>query len=49
MREIQVSAVTEAIAELCIEANYELSSDMKAVFEQAKETEEAPLGRQICR
>ena len=47
MREIQVSAVTEAIAELCIEANYELSSDMKAVFEQAKETEEAPLGRQI--
>ncbi len=47
MREIQVSAVTEAIAELCIEANYELSSDMKAVFEQAKETEEGPLGRQI--
>lgn len=47
MRTIQVTDVTAAVRELCIEANYQLSPDMKQVFETACRTEKAPLGRQI--
>lgn len=47
MRTIQVTDVTAAVRELCIEANYQLSPDMKQVFEAARQTEKAPLGRQI--
>lgn len=47
MRTIQVTDVTAAVKELCIEANYQLSPDMKQVFETARQTEKAPLGRQI--
>ena len=32
---------------MCIEANYELSPDMKQVFEKAVKTEESLLGRQV--
>lgn len=39
--------MTAAVRELCIEANYQLSPDMKQVFEAARQTEKAPLGRQI--
>ncbi len=47
MRTIQVEAVTAAVKKLCIEANYRLSPDMSRVFERARETEKAPLGKQI--
>lgn len=47
MREVSVSTVTENIKEMCIEANHFLSEDMKRVFEEAVNKEEAPLGRQI--
>lgn len=47
MREIQVSAVTESIREMCIEANHFLSEDMKGALRTAAEAEEALLGRQI--
>lgn len=47
MRVIQTSVITENIKEMCIEANHYLSEDMKKVFDQAVENEEAPLGRQI--
>lgn len=47
MRTIQVTDVTAAVKELCIEANYQLSPDMCRVFEAARESEQAPLGRQI--
>ena len=47
MKEIEVTAVTEAVRDLCIEANYGLSSDMKAALEKAAETEESALGKQI--
>lgn len=47
MRTIKVSAVTESIREMCIEANHFLSGDMKDALCAAAEKEEAPLGRQI--
>lgn len=47
MRIIQVAEVTAAVKELCIEANYRLSADMRRVFDEAQKTEKAPLGRQI--
>lgn len=47
VRTIQVTDVTAAVKELCIEANYQLSPDMKQVFETARQAEKAPLGRQI--
>lgn len=47
MRTVKVSAVTENIREMCIEANHFLSGDMKDALCAAAEKEEAPLGRQI--
>ena len=47
MREINVSTITENIKEMCIQVNYELSEDMKCVFEKAKASEASPLGRKI--
>ena len=43
----QTSVITENIKEMCIEANHYLSKDMKAVLDQAVESEKAPLGKQI--
>lgn len=47
MRRVDVSLVTDALKEMCIEANHFLTKDMKCALEQAVSTEEAPLGRQI--
>ncbi len=47
MRTLNVSEITTNIKEMCIEANHFLSQDMKCAMENAAETEEAPLGRQI--
>lgn len=47
MRTIQVTIITDTIKELCIEANYRLSEDMCRVFENARQTEKSPLGKQI--
>ena len=47
MRNIFVEEITKQIKEMCIEANYFLSDDMKEAFYRAKEKEESPLGKQI--
>lgn len=47
MRTIQVTRITDAVKEMCIEANHQLSPDMCSVFEKAVREEKAPLGRQI--
>lgn len=47
MRTIQVSAVTDNIKEMCIEANYYLSEDMNTAMNKAAEEEKSPLGKQI--
>ena len=47
MRTIQVTAVRDAVRDMCIEANYSLSRDMCSVFEKARQEEKSPLGRRI--
>ncbi len=46
-REIDVSLITENLAEMCIEANHFLSEDMKKALNAAAEKEESPVGREI--
>ncbi len=47
MRVLDVSEIVRAIKEMCIEANHFLPQDMREAMRKARETEEAPLGRQI--
>ena len=47
MRLIQASEITKNICEMCIEANHFLSQDMRQAFDNSKEKEKSPLGRQI--
>jgi fumarate hydratase subunit alpha len=47
MREINVSEVTNAVKNMCIDANYELSSDMKKALLDAQNKEESELGKKI--
>ncbi|HIQ92554.1 MAG TPA: fumarate hydratase, partial [Candidatus Copromonas avistercoris] len=43
MRSVQVGEITKNIKEMCIEANYFLSPDMKKVFDESVKKEESPL------
>ena len=47
MKTIHVDSIIQNIKEMCIEANYYLSDDMKCALYQAAETEKSPLGHQI--
>ncbi len=47
MREIKAEAITEAVRDMCIQANYTLSEDMKKKFEESARREESPLGKRI--
>lgn len=47
MRTMNVQAVTDAVKEMCIEANHFLPPDMKNALAKAAEAEKSPLGRQI--
>ena len=47
MREIDVATITQNIKEMCMEANHFLTDDMKKVFNQAVDSEESPLGKQV--
>ena len=47
MRTLHVNKITEAVKEMCIEANHFLAEDMQEALQNAAEREEAPLGRQI--
>ena len=47
MRTVHVDKITESIREMCIEANYSLSPDMKEKLSEAEAREESPLGKQI--
>jgi len=46
-RRINVKKITDAVAKLCIEANHYLAPDMTAALENATNSEESPLGKQI--
>ena len=47
MRRISVNEITNAVKEMCIEANHHLSPDMSCALLHAAQTEESPLGKQI--
>lgn len=47
VREIHVNDITDAVAELCQEANYFLGDDVIAALKRAQEAEESPLGRDV--
>ena len=47
MRTVNVDKVTEAVREMCINANYFLSADMKEKLDRAVAKEKSPLGKQI--
>lgn len=47
MRTISTDEIIKNIKEMCIEANYYLSKDMKDKIDHACQVEESPLGRQI--
>ncbi|MCR4749515.1 MAG: fumarate hydratase [Lachnospiraceae bacterium] len=47
MRTIDAFAITDALKDMCIEANHFLTEDMKCALEKAETAEKAPLGRQI--
>lgn len=47
MREIQVSAISDAIEEMCIKVCHELSDDMKACLYDAYEKETSGIGKKI--
>ena len=47
MREIKASAITQAVARLCQEANFELGEDVLAALKKAHKTEESPLGKEV--
>ena len=47
MREVNVEQIRDAVKEMCIDVNYELSSDMSACMKDALKRETTPLGRQI--
>ena len=47
MRDIEASAITQVIAQLCQEANYKLGDDVLSALNQAQQIEESPLGREV--
>lgn len=49
MRSVSVQDITNNIKEMCIEANYFLSEDMKQVFEQSVREEKSPLGQKVLK
>lgn len=47
MRTVNVSEITAALKDMCIEANHFLTGDMKRALDDAEISEKAPLGKQI--
>lgn len=47
MRTVQSQVITEAVAKLCIDANYYLSEDIFTALTVSQEKEESALGREI--
>jgi len=47
VRDVHVSAITDAVKKLCIEANLELEPDMLRAFDRALARERSPAGQQV--
>jgi fumarate hydratase subunit alpha len=46
LKNIKASAITQAVARLCQEANFELGEDVLAALKKALKAEQSPLGRE---
>ena len=49
MKEIDAAKITEEVARLCMEANFELEEDVLKAIEEGFEKEESPVGKEILR
>lgn len=49
MREIKASKITDAVAALCLSANFELGEDVLAALKKAEREEESPAGKEALR
>ena len=49
MRDVHVSAITDAVKKLCMEANVSLEPDVLRAFDRALGTERSPAGQQVLR
>ncbi len=47
MKELNVEKITEAVKEMCIEANHFLSADMNKALSDSVDKEESPVGKKI--
>src|SRR5215813_10519335 len=47
MRDVHVTAISDAVKKLCMEANYDLEPDMLRAFDRALATERSAAGRQV--
>lgn len=47
MRQIEAASISKLVENLCMEANYVLSSDIRSSFQSALITEKSPLGKEI--
>jgi len=47
MREIHTDKITEAVAELCKQANYYLPDDVLDALKRAQDEEQSPLGKEV--
>ncbi|MDR3600564.1 MAG: fumarate hydratase [Desulfosporosinus sp.] len=47
MKEVRVEEIVSAVEKLCIEANYDLGSDIMTGFQQALKDERSPLGQEV--
>jgi len=47
MRDIDVSAISDAVGKLCMQANYDLEPDMLRAFDRALRTERSAAGKQV--
>ena len=47
VRELDVGAITQAVKDLCITANYDLPADVYDALKVAAEAEESPVGREV--
>ena len=47
MRDLEVSEITKAVKDLCIDSNHKLAPDMKKALLEARATEKSELGKKI--
>lgn len=49
MRELEAQKIVDAVAHLCIQANYDIGDDMVDTFKKAREREESEPGKDVLR